>query len=80
MGYVGYYSIAPAGLTRKIHEKTLAPDGVKEGHGSCVTAFRHLGNQPTDHNMKYRLIEHEYGIRREIELLAGDLNGTLGSK
>ena len=46
-----------------------------------VTVFRgDPGDQPTDDNKIYKLIEEEFGINFEIEFLAGDLDETLGTK
>ena len=46
-----------------------------------VTVFRgDPGDQPTDDNKMYKLIEEEFGIKFEIEFLAGDLDETLGTK
>ena len=46
-----------------------------------VTVFRgDPGDQPTDDNKIYKLIEDEFGIKFEIEFLAGDLDETLGLK
>ena len=40
-----------------------------------VTVFRgDPGDQPTDDNKMYKLIEEEFGIKFEIEFLAGDLD------
>ena len=46
-----------------------------------VTVFRgDPGDQPADDNKIYKLIEEEFGIKFEIEFLAGDLDETLGLK
>lgn len=46
-----------------------------------VTVFRgDPGNQPTDDNKIYKMIEDEFGVKFEIEFLAGDLDETLGLK
>ncbi len=46
-----------------------------------VTVFRgDPGDQPTDDNKMYKLIEEEFGIKFEVEFLAGDLDETLGTK
>ena len=46
-----------------------------------VTVFRgDPGDQPTDDNKIYKLIEEEFGIKFEFEFLAGDLDETLGTK
>ncbi|MBP3428028.1 MAG: extracellular solute-binding protein [Clostridia bacterium] len=46
-----------------------------------VTVFRgDPGDQPTDDNKLYKMIEEEFGIKFEIEFLAGDLDETLGTK
>ena len=46
-----------------------------------VTVFRgDPGDQPTSDNKMYKLIEEEFGIKFEIEFLAGDLDETLGTK
>ena len=46
-----------------------------------VTVFRgDPGDQPADDNKIYKLIEDEFGIKFEIEFLAGDLDETLGLK
>ena len=46
-----------------------------------VTVFRgDPGDQPTDDNKIYKLIEDEFGIKFEIEFLGGDLDETLGLK
>ena len=46
-----------------------------------VTVFRgDPGDQPTDDNKIYKMIEEEFGIKFEIEFLAGDLDETLGTK
>ena len=46
-----------------------------------VTVFRgDPGDQPTDDNKIYKMIEEEFGITFEIEFLAGDLDETLGTK
>ena len=43
-----------------------------------VTVFRgDPGDQPTDDNKLYKMIEEEFGITFEIEFLAGDLDETL---
>ena len=38
------------------------------------------GDQPTEDNKMYKLIEEEFGVKFEIEFLAGDLDETLGTK
>ena len=46
-----------------------------------VTVFRgDPGDQPTDDNKIYKMIEEEFGIKFEFEFLAGDLDETLGTK
>ena len=46
-----------------------------------VTVFRgDPGDQPTNDNKLYKMIEEEFGIKFEIEFLAGDLDETLGTK
>lgn len=46
-----------------------------------VTVFRgDPGDQPTNDNKIYKMIEDEFGITFEIEFLAGDLDETLGTK
>ena len=46
-----------------------------------VTVFRgDPGDQPTSDNRIYKLIEETFGIKFEIEFLAGDLDETLGTK
>ena len=46
-----------------------------------VTVFRgDPGDQPTEDNKIYKMIEEEFGIKFEIEFLAGDLDETLGTK
>lgn len=46
-----------------------------------VTVFRgDPGDQPTNDNKIYKMIEEEFGIKFEIEFLAGDLDETLGVK
>ncbi|MBQ6950607.1 MAG: hypothetical protein IJN44_03830, partial [Clostridia bacterium] len=46
-----------------------------------VTVFRgDPGDQPTEDNRIYKKIEEEFGIKFEIEFLAGDLDETLGTK
>ncbi|MBO2516729.1 MAG: sugar ABC transporter substrate-binding protein [Clostridiales bacterium] len=46
-----------------------------------VTVFRgDPGDQPTEDNKIYKLIEEEFGIKFEFEFLAGDLDETLGLK
>ena len=46
-----------------------------------VTVFRgDPGDQPSDDNKIYKLIEEEFGIKFEFEFLAGDLDETLGLK
>ena len=46
-----------------------------------VTVFRgDPGDQPADDNKIYKMIEEEFGIKFEIEFLAGDLDETLGLK
>jgi putative aldouronate transport system substrate-binding protein len=46
-----------------------------------VTVFRgDPGDQPASDNKIYKLIEEEFGIKFEIEFLAGDLDETLGTK
>ena len=46
-----------------------------------VTVFRgDPGDQPTDDNKINKLIEDEFGVKFEIEFLAGDLDETLGLK
>jgi putative aldouronate transport system substrate-binding protein len=46
-----------------------------------VTVFRgDPGDQPASDNKIYKLIEEKFGIKFEIEFLAGDLDETLGTK
>ena len=46
-----------------------------------VTVFRgDPGDQPTEDNKIYKMIEEEFGVKFEIEFLAGDLDETLGTK
>ncbi len=46
-----------------------------------VTVFRgDPGDQPTEDNKIYKMIEDAFGIKFEIEFLAGDLDETLGTK
>ncbi len=46
-----------------------------------VTVFRgDPGDQPTEDNKIYKLIEEQFGIKFEFEFLAGDLDETLGLK
>ena len=46
-----------------------------------LTVFRgDPGDQPTEDNKIYKLIEEEFGIKFEIEFLANDLDETLGLK
>ena len=46
-----------------------------------VTVFRgDPGDQPTNDNKIYKMIEDEFGTTFEIEFLAGDLDETLGTK
>ncbi|MBE5778972.1 MAG: sugar ABC transporter substrate-binding protein [Clostridiales bacterium] len=46
-----------------------------------VTVFRgDPGDQPDSDNKIYKMIEEEFGIKFEIEFLAGDLDETLGTK
>lgn len=46
-----------------------------------VTVFRgDPGDQPSNDNKIYKMIEEEFGIKFEIEFLAGDLDETLGTK
>ena len=54
---------------------------VAEEEPITVTVFRgDPGDQPTSDNKIYKLIEEEFGIKFEIEFLAGDLDETLGTK
>jgi len=53
----------------------------EENETIVVTVFRgDPGDQPTDDNKIYKMIEEEFGITFEIEFLAGDLDETLGTK
>ena len=53
----------------------------EEAEPIVVTVFRgDPGDQPTDDNKLYKMIEEEFGITFEIEFLAGDLDETLGTK
>ena len=53
----------------------------EEAEPIVVTVFRgDPGDQPTDDNKIYKMIEEEFGITFEIEFLAGDLDETLGTK
>ena len=46
-----------------------------------VTVFRgDPGDQPTDDNKIYKMIEEQFGIKFEFEFLAGNLDETLGLK
>ncbi|MBQ2957114.1 MAG: sugar ABC transporter substrate-binding protein [Clostridia bacterium] len=61
---------------------TMAPAAMAEAADPIVvTVFRgDPGDQPTEDNKIYKLIEEEFGITFEIEFLAGDLDETLGTK
>ncbi len=60
---------------------SFAGIAVAEEEVITVTVFRgDPGDQPTDDNKMYKLIEEEFGIKFEIEFLAGDLDETLGTK
>ena len=46
-----------------------------------VTVFKgDPGDQPTDDNKIYKMIEEQFGIKFEFEFLAGNLDETLGIK
>ena len=54
---------------------------VAEQEPITVTVFRgDPGDQPTEDNKIYKMIEDQFGIKFEIEFLAGDLDETLGTK
>lgn len=61
---------------------SLCSFSVAEGEEPItVTVFRgDPGDQPTEDNKIYKKIEEEFGIKFEIEFLAGDLDETLGTK
>ena len=61
---------------------SLCSFSVAEGQEPItVTVFRgDPGDQPTEDNKIYKKIEEEFGIKFEIEFLAGDLDETLGTK
>lgn len=54
-------------------EEALEPITLTVFHGDP-------GDQPTEDNKIYKLIEEEFGIKFEFEYLAGDLDETLGVK
>ena len=59
----------------------LIPAAMAADEPITVTVFRgDPGEQPTEDNKIYKLIEEEFGIKFEIEFLAGDLNETLSLK
>ena len=61
----------------------LIPTAMAEGADEVitVTVFRgDPGDQPTDDNKIYKLIEEKLGIKFEFEFLAGNLDETLGLK
>ncbi len=60
---------------------SLCSFAVAEQEPITVTVFRgDPGDQPTDDNKIYKMIEEEFGITFEIEYLAGDLDETLTTK
>ncbi len=60
---------------------SMVPFAMAEEEPIVVTVFRgDPGDQPTDDNKIYKMIEDEFGIKFEIEFLAGDLDETLGTK
>ena len=61
----------------------MIPAAVAEGTPEpwTVTVFRgDPGDQPTDDNKIYKMIEEQFGIKFEFEFLAGNLDETLGLK
>ena len=60
---------------------SLSSFAVADEKPIVVTVFRgDPGDQPTNDNKIYKMIEDEFGITFEIEFLAGDLDETLGTK
>ncbi|MBQ9263400.1 MAG: extracellular solute-binding protein, partial [Clostridia bacterium] len=62
---------------------SLVPSVLAEGTPEpiTVTVFRgDPGDQPTEDNKIYKMIEEKLGIKFEIEFLAGNLDETLGLK
>ncbi|MBE5802043.1 MAG: sugar ABC transporter substrate-binding protein [Clostridiales bacterium] len=60
---------------------SLCSFAVAEQEPITVTVFRgDPGDQPTEDNKIYKMIEEQFGIKFEIEFLAGDLDETLGTK
>jgi len=61
----------------------LVPAALAEGAPEpiTVTVFRgDPGDQPTDDNKIYKMIEDQFGIKFEFEFLSGNLDETLGLK
>jgi hypothetical protein len=60
----------------------LVPAVMAEGNEVITLTVFHgdPGDQPTDDNKIYKMIEEEFGIKFEFEYLAGDLDETLGLK
>ena len=70
-----------AGILAMVMLLSLCSFAVAEQEPITVTVFRgDPGDQPTEDNRIYKKIEEEFGIKFEIEFLAGDLDETLGTK
>ena len=70
-----------AGILAMVMLLSLCSFAVAEQEPITVTVFRgDPGDQPTEDNKIYKLIEEQFGIKFEIEFLAGDLDETLGTK
>ena len=70
-----------AGILAMVMLLSLCSFAVAEQEPITVTVFRgDPGDQPTEDNKIYKMIEEQFGIKFEIEFLAGDLDETLGTK
>ncbi len=70
-----------AGILALVMVLSLCSFALAADEPITVTVFRgDPGDQPADDNKIYKLIEEEFGIKFEIEFLAGDLDETLGTK
>ena len=70
-----------AGILALVMVLSICSFAVADEEPIVVTVFRgDPGDQPTDDNKIYKMIEEEFGITFEIEFLAGDLDETLGTK
>ena len=70
-----------AGILAMVMLLSLCSFAVAEQEPITVTVFRgDPGDQPTEDNKIYKMIEDQFGIKFEIEFLAGDLDETLGTK